>query len=169
MILWIIITIIVFYYVIGFILPSTITIANSLKMSGQSDSVYTTISNFKNWEDWAIWNDDRTLRITLSEPSNQVGARYRWRSKIRELKDGLIVLTEANAPTELHYEWYYGRHKRGTILFNIEELDNCCFVTCSLTIHNSKKIFARYLCQFIKRSIHENIEEILLKIDERSM
>lgn len=168
MILWTIISLIVFYYVIGLILPSTVTIANSLKMSSDSKSIFTTISNFKNWEDWAIWNDDRSMNIILSDPSNKVGARYRWRSKIREIKDGLVVLTEASEFTELQYEWYYGKYKRGSILFNIEELNDSCFVTSSITIHNQRKIFARFFCLLIKKAIHDNIEEVLLKIDERS-
>lgn len=169
MILWILLSVIVLYFLVGILLPSATTIANSLKMSGSQESIFGTISNFKNWEDWAIWNDDRTLNIEISEPSDKPGARYRWKSKIRELKDGLIVLTEVNEFSELHYEWYYGKRKRARILFNIEDLDNCSFVTCSITIHNKRKIFARYFSLLIRKAIHDNIEEVLLKVDEKSM
>lgn len=138
-------------------------------MTADQESIYNTIIDFRNWESWAIWNDDKTLNIIVSEPSNEIGSRYRWRSKIKEIKDGLIVLNETKPPNELSYEWYYGKRKRGTILFNIEELDNCSFVTCSLTIHNKRKIFARYYTQIIKKDVFNNIEEVLLKIDEKFM
>lgn len=166
---WILISLIILYYLIGILLPSTITIAGSLKMSGKNDFVYLTIKDFRNWDDWSIWNDDRTLEISLTDPPNKIGATYRWSSKIKELKSGKLTLIEATEPSELLYEWVYGKRKRGTILFNIEDLDNCSFVTCSLTIHNKRKIFARYFSFLIKKSLQENIEEVLLKIDERSL
>lgn len=138
-------------------------------MTGNHKSIYNTVLDFRNWENWAIWNDDRTLEVIVSDPPNEVGARYRWRSKIKELKDGLVVLTEASPNNLLEYEWYYGKRKRGSIVFNIEELDNCSFVTCSMTIHNKRKIFARYFSLLIRKALYSNIEEVLLKIDERSM
>lgn len=138
-------------------------------MTGNPESIYDTVIDFRNWENWAIWNDDRTLEVIVSDPPNEVGARYRWRSKIKELKDGLVVLTEALPTNLLEYEWYYGKRKRGSIVFNIEELDNCSFVTCSMTIHNKRKIFARYFSLLIRKDLYSNIEEVLLKIDERSM
>tara|TARA_B100001094_G_C18025175_1_gene717195 strand:+ start:246 stop:758 length:513 start_codon:yes stop_codon:yes gene_type:complete len=164
--LWfILIFAIITYYGIGLSLPKTITIAGSLKMNGGVPIVYETIKDFKNWKEWAIWNKDETLRIFLSEPTNEVGARYRWKSKIKELKDGLLILKETNENHQLYYEWRYGKNKRGNILFNIEELNNCSFVTCSITINNSKKIFARYFTWVIKNAINKNIKEVLLKID----
>ena len=169
MILWTIIGIIVVYYVVGFILPASVTLATSLRMTGTSESIFSTIKDFRNWQEWAIWNSDNSMNVTISNPSNEVGSRYRWRSQIREIKDGLIVLTSASENAELNYDWYYGKRKRGTILFNIEQQGNHSFVTCSITIHNEKKIFARYFTQLIKKSILDNIEDVLLKIDERSM
>ncbi len=169
MLVWIIISIVVVYYIIGLLLPANTTIAVSLKMTGNHKSIYNTVLDFRNWENWAIWNDDRTLEVIVSDPPNEVGARYRWRSKIKELKDGLVVLTEASPNNLLEYEWYYGKRKRGSIVFNIEELDNCSFVTCSMTIHNKRKIFARYFSLLIRKALYSNIEEVLLKIDERSM
>ncbi len=169
MITWIVIGIIIAYYVVGFILPASVTVAASLRMSGTSESIFTTIKNFRNWEGWAIWNSDNSMSITISDPANEVGSRYRWKSQIKEIKDGLIVLTSASENAELNYDWFYGKRKRGTIMFNIEQQGNHSFVTCSITIHNEKKIFARYFTQLIKNSILDNIEDVLLKIDERSM
>lgn len=169
MLLWIIISLIATYFLVGLLLPSTITIAQSIKMTGNPKSIFDTVIDFRNWKYWSIWNDDRTLDVIVSEPPNEVGSRYRWKSKIKELKDGLIILNESTEPSSLEYEWYYGKRKRGTIVFNIEELENCSFVTCSLTINNKKKLFARYFSLIIRKSVIGNIEEVLLKIDERSM
>jgi hypothetical protein len=134
--------------------------------SGDIHVIYGKIKDFKNWNDWAIWNTDETLNIVLSNPTNDVGARYRWKSKIKELKDGLLTLKETTENQQLYYEWRYGRNKRGEILFNLEKLNDYSFVTCSLTIDNSKKIFARYFTWIIKRALQNNIKEVLLKIDE---
>lgn len=138
-------------------------------MSGSTKSIQNLIGNFKNWGEWAIWNDDQTLDISISEPSNEINSEYSWKSKIRELKDGKLVLTENSDNSVLQFDWHYGKRKRGTIVFNIEKLDNFTFTTCSLTIHNKRRIFAKYFSFVIKKAIQDNIDEVLLKIDERSM
>ena len=95
MLIWILISIIVLYFLIGLLLPATTTISSSIEASSKYNVVFKTIKDFKNWEQWAIWNKDETLNIMLSDTTNKIGSRYRWRSKIKELKDGLIVLKEA--------------------------------------------------------------------------
>ncbi len=169
MLIWILISTVVLYFLIGLVLPATTTIASSIKTSGRYDVVFKTIKDFKNWEQWAIWNDDETLNIMLSDTTNKIGSRYRWRSKVKELKDGLIVLKEAEEGFQLLYHFYYGKQKRGHILFNVEDMSNYSFTTCSITINNKKKIFARYFTLLVKKSIRDNIDEVLLKIDKLSV
>lgn len=155
------------YIVIGLFLPSTTTIANSLKMSGNGEAIYETILDFKNWNEWAIWNEDNCMSVRISDPSKGPGARYRWKAKIREIKDGLIILKDAQPHFLLSYVFHYGRSQRGDIIFNIEELDDGgSFVTCAITINNKRKIFGRYFALLIKKPVIENIEDVLLKIDE---
>lgn len=159
----------VLYIVIGLFLPSTTTIANSLKMSGSGQSIYESVSDFKNWNEWAIWNEDNCMSVRISDPSKGTGARYRWKAKIREIKDGLIVLKDAQPNFLLNYTFHYGKRQRGEILFNIEELeDGGSFVTCAITINNKRKIFGRYFALLIKKPVIENIEDVLLKIDDFS-
>ncbi|MDG1518057.1 MAG: hypothetical protein P8Q42_08495 [Flavobacteriales bacterium] len=169
MLIWILISIIVLYFLIGLLLPATTTISSSIEASSKYNVVFKTIKDFKNWEQWAIWNKDETLNIMLSDTTNKIGSRYRWRSKIKELKDGLIVLKEAEEGSKLLYHFYYGKQKRGHILFNIEDTTSNSLTTCSITINNKKKIFARYFTLFIKKSIRDNIDEVLLKIDQSSV
>ena len=169
MLIWILISTVVLYFLIGLVLPATTTIASSIKTSGRHDVVFKMIKDFKNWEQWAIWNDDETLNIMLSDTTNKIGSRYRWRSKVKELKDGLIVLKEAEEGFQLLYHFYYGKQKRGHILFTIEDMSNYSFTTCSITINNKKKIFVRYFTLLVKKSIRNNIDEVLLKIDKLSV
>ena len=154
------------YFLIAIFLPKTTTIAASLKMNTDLTKTYETLKDFKNWKDWSIWNSDNTLNILLSEPSDQIGARYRWKSKIKELKDGLIILKSAREYHQLEFEWRYGKQRRGEILFNLEPDNQISFVTCSITINNKTKIFARYFTWLIRKSIHKNIQEVLVKIEE---
>ena len=169
MLIWILISSVVLYFLIGLILPAKTTIARSIKTSDQYDVVFKTIKDFKNWEQWAIWNEDETLNIMLSDTTNKIGSRYRWRSKVKELKDGLIVLKEAEEGSQLLYDFYYGKQKRGHILFHIEDIADYSFTTCSITINNKKKIFARYFTLLIIKSIRKNIDDVLLKIDNFSV
>lgn len=134
-------------------------------MSESKEAIYNCILDFKNWEEWDIWNEEKNLIPRISNPSNVVGARYRWKSTIREVKDGLIILNNTTPPHSLEYEFYYGNSRRGIIFFHIHDESDGSFVTCSITINNKNKIFGRYFAMMIKSSIVENIEDVLLKID----
>jgi len=162
----IVLIIVVIYIGIGLFLPNTTTISASLNMSGETKDIYQRIENFNNWKEWAIWNEDKCMDIIISNQSKGIGARYRWKSTIREIKDGLVILTDAQPNHLLSYEFYYSKSKRGQIIFNLEPQNTGTFVTCEITIDNKRKIFSRYLLMLIKSSIVENIDEVLLKIDE---
>lgn len=165
--IWGIITLLIIsaYIGVSLLLPATITIASSLQMSGEAEDIYKRIENFNNWSEWAIWNDDQSMNVTISNPPKGIGARYRWKSKIKDIKDGLIILIDAQPSNVLAYEFYYSKSKRGQILFNLKPQDAGTSVTCSITINNKKKIFSRYFLMISKKGIAENIDEVLLKID----
>ena len=160
-----IIILILAYIIVGLILPSTVTIANSLNMCGNSKDIYKRIEDFNNWGEWAIWNDDQSMVVSISLPSKGKGAKYSWKSKVKEIKCGSLVLIDNDEDYALTYEFNYNKKKRGQFLFNIEEQETGTFVTCAITIDNKRNIFSRYFLYLIKNSILKNIEEVLLKID----
>ena len=164
---WLIVifVIILVYIVVGLFLPSTITLANSLSMSGNYKAIYKRIEDFSHWNEWAIWNEDKSMDVSISKPSKGIGAKYSWKSKIKEIKDGYFNLKELEENNSLTYDFYYGKSKRGQLLFNIEEQETGTFVTCAITITNKRKIFSRYFLYLIRKSIIKNINEVLLKID----
>ena len=164
--IWLIVVLVSVYIGIGICLPSTFTMSNYLNMRGNSKDIYQRIEDFNNWNDWAIWNEDDSMLITISKPSKGIGAKYSWQSKIKEIKDGSITLTEASEEHFLTYQVQYSKLKRGKILFNLEEKEKETVVKCSLTINNKRKIFSRYFTLFIRGSIVRNIYEVLSKIDE---
>lgn len=137
-------------------------------MSGTDESIYNAITDMSMWKHWDVWNDDHTLNVKISSPSKGVGARYRWKSKIREIKDGLIVIRETEPFYRVGLDLYYGKKRRGLIEFNLEPTIEATSVTCTLTINNHGKIFPRYLAWFILKEADRDIEAFLLKIDEHS-
>ena len=163
--IWLIVVLVSVYIGIGICLPSTFTISNSFNMRGNSKDIYKRIEDFNNWNDWAIWNEDDSMLITISNPSRGVGAKYSWQSKIKEIKDGSLTLMETSEEHFLTYQFQYAKLKRGKILFNLEEKEKETVVKCSLKIDNKRKIFSRYFALFIRRSIVSNIDEVLSKID----
>ncbi len=166
---WLIIifVITIIYIVFGLLLPAKVSMLASRNMSGEAKDIYKRIEDFNNWKEWAIWNEDQTMDITISNQTEGIGAWYRWKSKIREIKDGLIILTDAQPNKKLSYEFYYSTSKRGEVIFNLEQKKTGTFVTCTITIANKRRVFSRYFLILIKHSILHNIEEVLLKIDKR--
>jgi hypothetical protein len=135
-------------------------------MSGDSKAIYKRLEDFNNWSEWAIWNEDKSMDVTISSPSTGIDAKYSWKSKIKEIKDGSLVLIDSDQDHLLTYEFFYNGSKRGQILFNIETQETGSFITCAVTIDNKRKIFSRYFLFLIKKSVLKNINEILLRIDE---
>lgn len=153
------------YILVGICLPSSITLSNNLKMLGNLKSIYERIEDFNNWSDWAIWNEDNSMEVTIPKLAKGVGAQYIWKSKIKEIKHGSLTLTNLSADHFLAYDFCYDKLKRGELFFELEEQEAGTFVKCSIKIQNRRKIFSRYFVYLNRKSIAGNIYEVLLKID----
>lgn len=161
----VILVLILAYILVGICLPSPMTLSNHLIMRGNLKGIYERIEDFNNWSDWAIWNEDNSMEITIPKLAKGVGAQYIWTSKIKEIKQGSLTLTNLSADHFLIYEFCYDKLKRGEFLFELEEQEAGTFVKCSITIQNKRKIFSRYFLYFNRKSVIRNIHEVLLKID----
>ena len=161
----VIIVLISAYILLGMCLPSSITLSNHLNMLGNLKVIYERIEDFNHWSDWAIWNEDNSMEITIPKPAKGVSAQYIWKSKIKEIKHGSLTLINSSADHFLIYEFCYDKLKRGELFFDLEAKEAGTFVKCSITIQNKRKIFSRYFLYFNRKSIIYNIHEFLLKID----
>ena len=162
----VILVLILTYILVGMFLPSSITLSNHLNMRGNIKGIYERIEDFSNWSDWAIWNEDNAMEVTITKPSKGLGAQYNWTSKIKEIKHGSLTLTNLSAHNFLTYDFCYNKLKRGELFFSLEEQEVGTFVKCSITIQNKRKIFSRYFLYFNRKSITRNIYEVLLTIDK---
>jgi hypothetical protein len=89
----VIVTLVVAFLLIWFLLPQTIVIERSVVTSAAPETIYPLIADLKRWPDWQAWNKemDPTVTYTFSEPSAGEGASYEWKGE--ELSTGRVVLT----------------------------------------------------------------------------
>src|ERR1051326_6853700 len=69
--------------VVGFFLPSHYRVERSGSVRGKPETIYTQISDFKNWLQWSAWNQTKypDMKVTFSGPESGAGAGYSWEGK----------------------------------------------------------------------------------------
>lgn len=89
----VIVTLVVAFVLIGFLLPQTIVIERSIATSAPPQAIYPLVADLKRWPDWQAWNKemDPTVTYTFSDPSVGEGASYEWKGE--KLSTGKVAIT----------------------------------------------------------------------------
>lgn len=82
--------------VIGFLLPSKISLERSLVLKASPSVVFNQINTLKNWEGWSPWYKmDPNQKVDYNEIPTGVGASYHWKGE--KTMEGRMTITESKA------------------------------------------------------------------------
>lgn len=88
---------------IGFVLPGTIIVTRSATISAPATAIYPLIAAPREWPRWSPWNArDPQMSITYGGPESGAGATWAWKSASQG--DGSMVMTRAEAPSDVAFE-----------------------------------------------------------------
>ena len=95
---------VVLLVVIGFLLPSGVTIERSITIDAAAEKIFPWVSDLKLWPQWTVWNaaEDATLAYTYPGPTIGKGGAMHWTAK--KMGDGNLTITEIEPPLRLVYE-----------------------------------------------------------------
>jgi hypothetical protein len=81
--------------------PDTFQVQRSIAINAPPERIYPLIADFKAWGAWSPWEKkDPAMKRSYSGSETGVGARYAWDGD-RNVGQGSMEITEANAPTRL--------------------------------------------------------------------
>lgn len=92
--------------VVGLLLPREWHVEQSIVIDAPPETVHPYVENFRNWPDWAGWNDalDPTLRREYEGPESGVGAVQRWQGE--KMGRGELTITKSDPQAGV---WYDGK------------------------------------------------------------
>lgn len=88
----------------SFFLPSQYHVERVIVIKATPETIYPWLAQLKKWPEWTVWNAERdaTLVNTYTGPAEGAGAEMSWTAK--ELGNGAMKLTAADAKTGVKYE-----------------------------------------------------------------
>lgn len=82
--------------VIGFLLPSKITLERSLVLKASPSVVFNQINTLKNWESWSPWfKMDPNQKVEYNDIPSGSGAAYHWKGE--KTMEGTMTITTSKA------------------------------------------------------------------------
>ncbi|MBI2730622.1 MAG: SRPBCC family protein [Sphingobacteriales bacterium] len=92
-----IVILVVLLLLVSFFLPSKVHVERSLQMNGvKPASVYAQINDLKSYDKWMPWNKkDPNMKKNWGEKTSGVGASYSWESKVKDVGNGSMTITES--------------------------------------------------------------------------
>lgn len=80
--------------------PDDFTVSRSIAISAPPDVVFSQVNDLRKWDAWSPWEKlDPAMKKTLEEPTEGVGAVYRWEGN-SQVGSGSNTITESK-PNEL--------------------------------------------------------------------
>lgn len=82
---------------VSFFLPGKVHVERSLQMNGvKPASVYAQLNDLKSYDKWMPWNQkDPNMKKTWGEKTAGEGAWYSWESKVKDVGNGKMTITES--------------------------------------------------------------------------
>jgi len=95
----------VLFTVVGFILPSSRHLENSVETNRKMPIVFDTLNSVRRFKDWnpAVAGDPK-IKITLSGPASGVGARVSWDSEEKALGQGSWTISKSEPGKLVAYD-----------------------------------------------------------------
>ncbi len=120
--LWIALGLAVALMVIGFVLPSRVTVERAITIDRPAAVIFPWAADLKLWPQWTVWNasEDPTLAYTYPGPTTGKGGVMHWTAK--KMGNGSLTWLEFEPNAKLSYELRMPAH--GTTVFGMIEFES---------------------------------------------
>ncbi len=152
----------------GFLISPEWSVSRSIAIDANPEKIYPFVSNFKEWEKWSPWNEDKTLKYSYQGPEEGVGAKQNWTSE--KMGKGWMQLSEANPQTGIAYDFFIDMGRSQSSLqgkMDFTRQDNKTLVTWTDKGDSGKSFVKRWMSLLIKPMLGKDMNKGLanLKIE----
>ncbi|URQ88098.1 SRPBCC family protein [Pseudoalteromonas sp. SCSIO 43088] len=147
--------------VIGLMLSPQYTVHKSIKVNASSAEIASLIGDFNQWPKWQPWQAvDPSIKFTIAEPSQGVGAHQFWQSRFGE---GEMTITQLDN-SQLSFNILFNKEHiaQGTIRY-LPEGDNVN-IECSLKGEVNTPIIGGYLALLSQYILNNTVKLALNNI-----
>lgn len=127
--------IIILVYLVGFFLPKSLVVEESIEIKAPIDSVFQQVVQLKSFSIWSPWSGyDPNMQIEFSEEDGKVGSVYKW-SGNENVGIGIMEITEIipNNKVNINLNFIEPYESGGNIFFEFEKEDQKTIVTWGYT------------------------------------
>jgi hypothetical protein len=153
--------------VVGFFLPSTYELKESIVINVPAEIVFNEVNSFKNWNNWSPWQDkDPNAIISYEGPDAGVGSSMLWYSNDAKVGKGSqeIIASIPNKHIKTALKMVgWDTVSNATWDFSEEEL-NRTKVTWTFNTHVGKNIFYKYMVMMFKPALRKDYSKGLQQL-----
>src|SRR5437879_4288691 len=96
--------IVVFFFIIVALQPSSYRVTRSLAIAAPQEAVFPHMNELKKWEAWNPWGKaDSNMKLTYGGPASGVGANYTWAGN-KEVGEGRATIIESRPGESVKYK-----------------------------------------------------------------
>lgn len=153
----------VLFTIIGFILPSSRHLENSVETNRKMTIVYDTLNSMRRFRDWnpAVAGDP-DIKINLSGPETGVGAKVSWESEEKAIGNGSWTISRSEPGKAVEYaieDIDRGRNKRSTFTFTpTGKAGRNIQITQSYDVDYGMNLLGRFSGMYVASNVGEKMK-----------
>ncbi len=163
-------TLILLFVVVGFLMPGNIETEQMIRIKAKPDIVFAHVNSLRNWNHWAKWNQiDPDMKMTFSDKTKGKDASYAWESEDPMVGAGTMTITESipNKVIKTRMDFRDWDDASAEMLF--EEVGDSLEIRWSLVSDQAgTNIIARYFNAFTKGMLNRDLMEGLTNLKNMS-
>ncbi|HET9056815.1 MAG TPA: GyrI-like domain-containing protein [Chitinophagaceae bacterium] len=172
--LYFIIALLVLLLLVSFLLPSNKHVERVLQMNNvKPESVFAQVNNMKSYNNWMPWNQkDPQMKQVWGAKTEGVGASYSWESKVRDVGNGKITITESVPDKLVKTELDFLENGKATAAWEIKQKEGGTEVKWYLDSKVGGNFFAktmqRYFFLFMDKMVGPDLEKGLENLQKQA-
>ena len=116
------------YLVSNLFFEKEFKVSTSIEIDSSPYIVYDQINNFNNWQNWDPWlNTDTTIKMTMSDITNGIGAIRTWQSE--NSGNGKMEITDTDFIKQIDFEITIDDTSPFNAIFYLESVENAVKVS----------------------------------------
>lgn len=116
------------YLVSNLFFEKEFKVSTSIEIDSSPYIVYDQINNFNNWQNWDPWlNTDTTIKMTMSDITNGIGAIRTWQSE--NSGNGKMEITDTDFIKQIDFEIIIDDTSPFNAIFYLESVENAVKVS----------------------------------------
>lgn len=162
----IIVTLVALFVIVGYLLPSTISVERSIVVNTETERVHRLVGELRAWDEWTPFKElDPTVEVTFGASTSGVGASQSWTDKSG---GGTLTFTEWDPETGIAFDISFAGSDPMTSYISYEAAEGGTKVTWDMNGELGGGVAGGYLALVISPSVGSMYDMGLQKLKAKA-